>query len=68
MFRDQNNRFGELEIEDSVGTDDLLELEPDDDGITTGQIGVVAGRSYYIRLKASDDSPVNFSVDLALVN
>lgn len=64
LLPDVNNRSAELEIEDSVGEETLLELEPHDNHSNAGQIDLIAGRTYFLRLRSPDLSAVGFTVNL----
>ena len=64
---DANGRYAELEVKDGVTGRELLELEPSEDGISTGQLAVVAGTSYVIKVNSPfDHIPVGYTVGLLL--
>jgi hypothetical protein len=52
----------QVEIEDQSGRE-VLELEPHD-GISSGTVALVAGRTYQLRVKADAATPVAYEVDL----
>ncbi|MDB5350338.1 MAG: hypothetical protein JWN86_1585 [Planctomycetota bacterium] len=57
-----NGVFAQLEIED-LQSRTLLETEPND-GINSGRAAVVAGQTYFVRLRAKGDAPAAYLVDL----
>jgi hypothetical protein len=64
---DANGRYAELEIKHGLTGRELLELEPSEDGISTGQLAVVAGTSYVIKVNSPyDHLPVGYTVGLLL--
>jgi hypothetical protein len=54
-----------LEREDSAGND-LLELQPDDDGVITRDVAVTAGSRLFVRLRAPRKLATSYLADLAL--
>lgn len=57
-----NGTFAQLEVEDSQGRT-ILETEPND-GVNVASGAIVAGRSYFIRLRSPIDAPAAYLVDL----
>ncbi|MDX2037773.1 MAG: PPC domain-containing protein [Isosphaeraceae bacterium] len=57
-----NGVFAQLEVEDILGGT-LFETEPND-GRNTGRAAVVAGRTYFVRLRSKVDGPAAYLVDL----
>lgn len=63
----QGDVYADLEIERFVGDVKLVELEPNEGGPSSASgLAIVAGQAYKLRLRAPDDSPVNFSVTLTV--
>jgi len=56
----------DLEVEGEGEEEDLLELEPDDGGSSTGSFSVIAGRTYFIRLRGPDNeqAPSQYAIEL----
>lgn len=64
---DATGRYAEVEVKDGATGRELLELEPGEDGIATGQMPVVAGKSYVIKVESSEDRlAVDYTVNLKL--
>ncbi len=42
----------------------LLELEPGEEKPNVGQVAVVAGRTYFVRIRAPELTGVGYTVDL----
>lgn len=61
-----DGRFADLAAYDSTVHEELLELEPSDGDPRTATIDVVAGRTYVLRLRAPNLTPIGFTVDLKL--
>lgn len=67
VVADANGRYAEVEVKDGTTGRELLELEPSEDGIATGQMAVVAGKTYVIKVESPDDDvAVGFTIDLLL--
>jgi Ca2+-binding RTX toxin-like protein len=63
-LRSTNGTLAKLEIEDASGHE-ALELQPND-GQTTGTFQLVAGRTYFVRLRSASSSPAAYALDLSL--
>ncbi len=66
---DVNGRHAEIDVRNVTTGRELLELEPDDDDhpATSGQVVVVAGNTYLLRVRSPFSSlAVDFTVDLTL--
>jgi hypothetical protein len=63
---DANGRFAEVELKDVSTLRELVDLEPSDNGRTTGQVAVIAGHTYLLRVRAEAALPVDFHVNLLL--
>jgi len=64
---DTDGRYADLEIKHGTTGRELLELEPSEDGIATGQLAVVAGTAYVIKVNSPyDHIGVGYTVDLLL--
>ncbi len=76
---DGDGRFADLDVTNTATDEDVLELEPSDDEDddddegegegdgNSGEVDVLAGVTYLIRLRSPDLDPVGFLVDLELV-
>jgi hypothetical protein len=60
-----NNEFAQAEVENARTSIDILETEPNN-GINTASASVVAGETYILRMRATDDVPAQFVVRLTL--
>jgi len=63
---DVNGRYPEVELKDVSTLRELVDLEPSDNGRTTGQVAVVTGHTYLLRVRAEATLPVNFHINLLL--
>lgn len=66
---DTNGMYPKVELRNGSTGRELLELDPDDDdgGGTSGQIALLAGNSYLLRVSSSSSRVgVNFTVNLAI--
>ncbi len=66
---DTNGRYPKIDVRNGTTGRELLELEPEDDdgGPTSGQIPLIAGNSYLLRIGSpSSRVAVNFTVNLAI--
>lgn len=61
-----DGRLADLAAYDSTAHEELLELEPSDGDPRTATIDVVAGRTYVLRLRAPNLTPVGYTIDLKL--
>jgi len=61
---DINGRYPEVEVRDASLGRELLDLEPRENGRTSGQVQLRPGSSYLIRVHADSRQPVNYTVDL----
>jgi hypothetical protein len=61
-----NNVFPAIEVE-AAGGPEVLETEPND-GINVAAGRVQAGVTYFVRVRAKDDAPAEYSVDLLLAD
>lgn len=61
-----NGRFADLAVYDATVREEVLELEPSDGDPRTATIGVVAGRTYVLRLRSPNLAPVDYTLDLKL--
>jgi uncharacterized protein YdeI (BOF family) len=59
-----NGSFAQIEIKDRFGNS-IFETEPND-GINSGSVQVLEGMTYFVRLRATGDSPAAYDVDLTL--
>lgn len=59
-----NGRRAQLEIENARGVE-LFETEPND-GINSGRLNVVAGQTYFVRLRAPGGQPAGYRASLTL--
>jgi hypothetical protein len=59
-----NGNFAQLEVETNQGVS-VFETEPND-GVNSGSFQVVAGTTYFLRLRARGIGPAAYLVDLAL--
>lgn len=60
-------RYADLQIRDTTTGREMMELEPADDGRSTGQVRVVADHTYLFRVKAdSNRYAVDYTIDLLL--
>ena len=66
LVPDLNGRYAEVEVKDATSLQELLDLEPSDNGRTTGQVAVVEGHTYLLRVRAESTLPVEFVVNLLL--
>lgn len=67
IVSDANGRYADVEIKHGTTGRELLELEPSEDGIATGQLAVVAGTSYVIKVNSPYDRiSVGYTVNLLL--
>lgn len=63
---DPSGRYAEVELRDATARRELLDLEPGENGRTTGQVSLRAGHTYLIRVEADSRLPLNYTVDLTL--
>lgn len=63
---DTNGRYAEVELKDATNLQELLDFEPSDNGRLTGQVAVVAGHTYLLRVRAEATLPVSFHINLLL--
>jgi len=66
LVADSNGRYAEVELKDATTLQELVDLEPSDNGRTTGQVAIVSGHTYLLRVRAESTLPVDFTVDLLL--
>lgn len=66
VVADANGRSAEVELKDVTTLRELVDLEPSDNGHTTGQVAVVSGHTYLLRVRAESTLPVDFTVNLLL--
>lgn len=59
-----NGRFAKVEVEDQFSVD-ILETDPSD-GINSARGSVIAGRTYYVRVRSEDLLAAGYEVDLSL--
>ena len=59
-----NNEFAQLQIEDRFGND-IIETDPND-GINTGSVTLQGGDTFYLRMRAKDDAPAQYEVNIGL--
>jgi len=63
---DANGRYAEVELKDATSLRELVDLEPSDNGRTSGQVAVVTGHTYLLRVRAEATLPVDFHINLLL--
>lgn len=69
VLPDANGNYAEVELKNAATNVHLLDVEPMDNGITTGQAAIVPGTLYILRVRSPfDHSAVGFTVDLKLDN
>jgi len=66
VLPDVHGRYAEVELKDVTTLRELIDLEPSDNGRTSGQVAVVAGHTYLLRVRAESTLPVEFVVTLLL--
>jgi hypothetical protein len=63
---DSNGRYAEVELKDATTLQELLDVEPSENGRTSGQVAVVAGHTYLLRVRSESALPVGFHINLLL--
>jgi len=69
VLPDGNGNYAEVELKAAATNVHLLDVEPMDNGITSGQAAIVPGTLYILRVRSPfDHAAVGFTVDLKLDN
>ena len=64
---DSKGRYAEVEIKHGTSGRELLELEPSENGSASGQLAVVSGTTYVIKVNSPyDHTAVGYTIDLVL--
>ncbi|NBW87023.1 MAG: calcium-binding protein, partial [Planctomycetia bacterium] len=61
---DDQERWAQLGVYDSVTRELVVKLQPTDFLTNSGQIKLIAGRTYFIALRSADQLPVGFTLDV----
>lgn len=59
-----NNRSVDVQIVDAFDRETVLELEPSSGDRSTGQINLISGRTYYVRVRSQNVTPTGFTLNL----